>query len=303
MPAKTDALDAIASAERINEAKNAAIVLVLDSLLSMRTDGQMARAVYQQLLDDYSAQDLGWVLGCHWDGPIEVPTDQINSDNRDKWRASHDGTHDSFVEKIKEGIRKPAILVRTPGDPKYIIVDGHHRYLGHEALGLPLLAYVAEVHVNNGPWDELHSAQKKGKSGPRSGSWNSPSWQKANAPPPADKTQASILASVPASIPEARADDAMGKTETRFPHQNVHDDPKKATTEANAATRKAKASGTHDDHTMAERLHAFAAKAHHKAAEVGGAEGARHEALAAKHDAAATKHQAAAVEILGRPAP
>jgi len=152
---------------------------------------KQAKAVFQLLLDDYPASSLGWILAAHWEGPVEIPTDEIDSSNRDSWRASHDGTHESFKEKVgaalegkSGGIRKPAVLVKVPGEAKYKIVDGHHRFLAHESLGAPLLAYVAEMHVNNGPWDELHTMQKKGKSGARSGSVREPSWAGANAPEP-----------------------------------------------------------------------------------------------------------------------
>jgi predicted ABC-type ATPase len=152
---------------------------------------KQAKAVFQLLLDDYPASSLGWILAAHWEGPVEIPTDEIDSSNRDSWRASHDGTHESFKQKVgaalegkSGGIRKPAVLVKVPGEAKYKIVDGHHRFLAHESLGAPLLAYVAEMHVHNGPWDELHTLQKKGKSGARSGSVREPSWAGANAPAP-----------------------------------------------------------------------------------------------------------------------
>lgn len=184
---KKDAGDAVAAAR-----------LVLDSVAPIRADIEIARAVYEALLEDYHrvmrddgadkkakevyeqlSEDyptrfLGWVLSGHWHGPVEIPTDQIDSSNRDKWTASHDGRLESFKDKIREGVRKPAIIVKVPDNPLYIIVDGHHRFLGNEAVGLPLLAYWADLHVNHGPWTTLHDSQRSGKSGP---SDVGPSWR------------------------------------------------------------------------------------------------------------------------------
>ena len=154
--------------------------LLADYRSVMRSDESdaQARRVYQQLGEDYPLKLLGWVLSGHW-SLREVPLDEIDSSNRDKWTASHDGKLESFRAKLRDGIRKPAVLVKVPGETKYKIVDGHHRYLAHEAEGMPLLAYVAEMHVSRGPWDSLHDAQTKGRSGP---SYQGPSWQGANKP-------------------------------------------------------------------------------------------------------------------------
>jgi phage-related protein (TIGR01555 family) len=243
-----------AKADSLMAAEDSAALLVLDALVATRQDGKQAKAVFQQLLDDYPASHLGWVLAAHWDGPLEVPTEDIDSSNRAQWRASHDGTSESFKQKVglalkgdPEGIRKPAVLVKVPGESKLRIVDGHHRYLAHEALGAPLLAYVAEVHVKNGPWDELHTAQKKGKSGARSGSVRAPSWAGANA----------------------KADGG----------------PRKWTlAEARAASEHARATGTAEAHTQAAQAHRYLAGRLHNLKQDAAA--AKHEDMAAVHEAA-----------------
>lgn len=139
-----------------------------------RDDREYALAVYEQLLEDYPAWACAWVRACSW-SLVEIPQDQIDKRHRDDWRASKDGTIPSYVEKLKEGVRKPAIVVKTPGNDLDLVVDGHHRELAHEALGLPLLAYRAVVPVDHGPWLELHAMQKKGssKGGSRLGSYTS----------------------------------------------------------------------------------------------------------------------------------
>ena len=55
-------------------------------------------------------------------------------------------------------------MVKTPDNPKLLIVDGHHRTLSAETLGVPAYAYVVTVDVNEGPWLFLHGLQKGGGS-------------------------------------------------------------------------------------------------------------------------------------------
>jgi hypothetical protein len=130
-------------------------------LLSDRPDKKVAGEVFAQLLEDYPADKLEWVLAGHWVGPQQVPVKDINTADRKRWRASHEPI-EPYVDRIKKGRMKPVILVQTP--KSLDIVDGHHRFLAYEELGWPVLAYVAEVHVKVGPWTELHSSQTKGSS-------------------------------------------------------------------------------------------------------------------------------------------
>lgn len=197
--ARMDAEDAKLAAS--DAVADALALATLDSWTAWREDGKEAKAVYQQLLEDYPSRKLGWVLGMHWHGPIEVPTKDIDSSNRSTWAASKDGKLESFKEKIAEGTRKPAVLVEVPDDPLMKIVDGHHRFLGNEALGKPLLAYYATVHVKNGPWDVLHSSQRRGRSG--SSRSISPHWTEANAPGGATSKRADFNEShAPAGAPD-----------------------------------------------------------------------------------------------------
>jgi phage-related protein (TIGR01555 family) len=172
-------------------AADRAAYTALPLLLATRADGAQAGAVFRQLLDDYPASALGWVLAGHWSDPIPVPADDVDFSKEDSWTASKDGKLDQYVQKIQEGKLKPVILVKPPNDQKYIIVDGHHRSLAYRELGRPILAYCAEVHVPNGPWLKLHGMQKRGRSGP--GSTSAPSWKEANA----------IADDMVASIPDA----------------------------------------------------------------------------------------------------
>lgn len=145
------------------------------TLLSQREDGGVARAVYEQLLEDYPAWALGWVLSGTWVGPVDVPLEDVDFSHRDEWRATHDGTLPSYVEKIKAGAKKPAVYVKTPTNPKTLPVDGHHRTLAYESMGQPVPAYVLTTQTEHGPWLELHAMQTKGssKGGSRQSSYTS----------------------------------------------------------------------------------------------------------------------------------
>lgn len=129
-------------------------------LLKDRPDNHIAREAYEQSLCDYPAWACGWILAGHWKKQI-VPLDEIDFSKRDNWRASKDGTVPQYVDKIKAGKMKPVLMVKTPGNPKLVVIDGHHRTLAYESMGEPVPAYVAEMHVDHGPWLELHAMQKK----------------------------------------------------------------------------------------------------------------------------------------------
>lgn len=123
-------------------------------------------AVFDQLVEDFPKDAARWVLHLKWDGPKDVPLDQIDYSNKDSWHASKDPDHVAvMVKKIKSGEKKPIILVSRKGKKKLMVVDGHHRALAYLKLKLPARAYVAQVPDISGPWDEMHAAQDNGKSG------------------------------------------------------------------------------------------------------------------------------------------
>lgn len=123
----------------------------------------VTETVYANLKDDYKAKDIEWVRAAHWEGPLMVPLDQIDFQNRDNWAASHEPDKVAdFVTKIQNGELKPIILVNEPNDNKLRLVDGHHRALAYEQLGQPAMAYVAHVGTIGGAWDDLHDSQVDG---------------------------------------------------------------------------------------------------------------------------------------------
>lgn len=127
----------------------------------------IAETVYNQLLEDYPKEKLGWVRATQWAGPQTVPLDHLDFSNQADWRASHQLDHvQDFVKQIKaDGRTKPIILVNEPNNSKMIVIDGHHRALGYQTCGVDAYAYVGTVASVGGPWDDLHAWQSSGGMG------------------------------------------------------------------------------------------------------------------------------------------
>lgn len=117
--------------------------------------------VYEQLLENYPADALDWVKDLRWSGPETIPLDKVSFEHEEEWRATHEpGRVRKFYKKIRRGARvNPAVLIKTPGGSKLIIVDGHHRALAYRQLGKPIVAWVGHTTKNTGPWDQLHDSQ------------------------------------------------------------------------------------------------------------------------------------------------
>lgn len=108
------------------------------------------KAVYQQLLPDFPAPALEFVKRADWIGPVEVPRDEIDTDHRSTWAASHEPDKvKKHQELIKEGKSKPIILAKIPGNDKLVILDAHHRFLAYEAMDENPVAYIANVRGND----------------------------------------------------------------------------------------------------------------------------------------------------------
>lgn len=133
----------------------------------------IANDVYAQLSPDYPDSAIAWTKAVPWKGPKMVAIAKIDFGGRAHWRAAKDDLG-SYEEKVKKGQLKPIVLVKRPSSKLLFDADGHHRLLAHEKLGRPILAYIAMVDKDQGPWDEMHalqsdgdfaSAQKPGKDG------------------------------------------------------------------------------------------------------------------------------------------
>lgn len=120
--------------------------------------------VYQQLLAKFPAAAIAWVRGVRWSGPAYIPTSRINAEDKKQWAAAHDPNKvEADRQKIHANSAKPIVLVRGPNG-KINIVDGHHRFLAAEAEDRAVLAWLADVPADVGPWTETHSAQIGGPS-------------------------------------------------------------------------------------------------------------------------------------------
>lgn len=123
------------------------------------------QALILQMKDDYPEASIKWMEKYNWDWPHVVPLSHIDFSNKASWAAqANDSKIDKFKKKITQGTLKPAILVKTPSNPNYVIVDGHHRALTCLELNRPLLAWTVTVDKDKGPWATMHDSQKSGSS-------------------------------------------------------------------------------------------------------------------------------------------
>ena len=128
-----------------------------------RADSDTIKSILKGLKDDYPEEVTDWVKAAQWEGPRSVRLKRIDFSGRAHWRASTDPL-DGYIKDIKDGKKKPILLVKVPDNDKYEVVDGHHRLLSYEELGMSAMAYVATVDHDEGPWDTMHEAQNSGSS-------------------------------------------------------------------------------------------------------------------------------------------
>lgn len=124
------------------------------------------RKVYTQLLADFPAIALQWILRNEIVGPMEVPLNEIDWSDRANWVASSEPKKVQLhIKLIKQGVSKPILLVKIPNKKLLFISEGHHRALGYEALNKPINAYI--VLINSDDIEQavqMHSKQLTGKS-------------------------------------------------------------------------------------------------------------------------------------------
>lgn len=167
-------------------------------------DHVSAQAVIDQLAPDYPPESMGWIHGAHWSGPTAVPLSKIDFDDVDSWDASGDPDKvDAFTEKIRAGKMKPVVVVKTPGDDRLKVVDGHHRVLAYQKLKKPVMAWVGKVGAKVGPWTQMHASQHSGSetgTEPTSGAPSSTD----KAAPVDEPRPATIVPMSPAKVAEIR---------------------------------------------------------------------------------------------------
>lgn len=114
------------------------------------------------MLDDYPVASLNWMRHAQWHGPMYVATKDVDRDDDHSWAAHHEHKKvNHFKDKIDAGeTLKPVILIKKPGNPKLVVIDGHHRTLAALKAHAPVFAFVGYVDTDDGPWDETHSFQR-----------------------------------------------------------------------------------------------------------------------------------------------
>lgn len=133
---------------------------------SLESTNYIGHQVYSQLLPDFPATAIQWVLRAQWEGPEKVPLSDIDFSNRENWTASHEPKKvNVHMKLIKEGVSKPLILVKLPGHDKLFVADAHHRLLAYEAMDKEPVAYVGRIHPSDTEaCTTMHSKQLSGPS-------------------------------------------------------------------------------------------------------------------------------------------
>jgi hypothetical protein len=126
--------------------------------------------VYAQMSRSFPPAAISWVKDTPFQGPQQVPLDQVDMADRAEWRASKEpGKVARVAAKMRRAAKKgqqpkPAVLVRWPGSGKDVIVDGHHHVLAAEADGQHFVwAYVGHVPQEKGPWLSTASREIRSK--------------------------------------------------------------------------------------------------------------------------------------------
>lgn len=140
-------------------------------LLNKRDTGSK---VFEQLAGDYPPEWCAWALHAAWMGPMAVKADAIDMTgygNGAKFgRTEAELAHWHKQIEKKGRVRKPAVLVKTPGSNLLQIVDGHGRTAASADHDVPVWAYVGVVQADHGDWDLMHDHQDIAGDTPAGGS-------------------------------------------------------------------------------------------------------------------------------------
>lgn len=104
--------------------------------------------VYVQMAGNFPPKAIAWIRRAKWAGPVMIPWEQIDTEGKKTWAASHQpGKVKEFKAQIKahDGHVSPSIAVRQRVGAKVFLVDGHHRALAREELGQDVLVYIGTV--------------------------------------------------------------------------------------------------------------------------------------------------------------
>jgi 8-oxo-dGTP pyrophosphatase MutT (NUDIX family) len=107
-----------------------------------------AEHIYLLMAKNFPPEAISWVKRARWIGPVQVPWDRIDTQDEDKWAASHQpGKVKEFRRALQAHSRHvaPSILVQEPSSGHAYLVDGHHRALAHRQLGQKVVAYIGNI--------------------------------------------------------------------------------------------------------------------------------------------------------------
>lgn len=129
---------------------------------SQRYASENKNQLLDQLSKDFPKNTLDWVEKSKVEGPRLVSLEDIDYSNHKTWAANHEPekVHERMI-KIEKGKGKPILLVKTPENNKYIVIDGHHRALAYKELDRSPKAWVVHVDKEEGPWDTFHNKQNR----------------------------------------------------------------------------------------------------------------------------------------------
>src|SRR5450755_1811455 len=98
----------------------------------------VAERVKAQLEGDYPPGELSWVDDVIWSEPVSVPLGQFDrTAGVADWKAAAADKLkiQGMKKRIAAGFRKPVVVLRLPGKPRFFVVDGHSRITASTELG------------------------------------------------------------------------------------------------------------------------------------------------------------------------
>jgi SPP1 gp7 family putative phage head morphogenesis protein len=109
--------------------------------------GNKVSEVFAQLEGNFPDDAIQWVKECYWTGPQDVPLDEIDWRDHKEWAAWHEQDHvEDFKRKLQAGESvHPPVLIHHPGKRAAVIIDGHHRSMAYEQLGMPVHGWLGEI--------------------------------------------------------------------------------------------------------------------------------------------------------------
>lgn len=128
----------------------------------IRNGKDAAAKVFAQVAEDFPPAATAWMHHATWTGPVAVPLTHVDWEPTEMQGKDPDRVA-VFVKKLQDGKKlKPVILVKTPGNDKLELIDGHHRFLAAAQLKSAVRAFIGIVDEDHGPWETMHDMQYVG---------------------------------------------------------------------------------------------------------------------------------------------